>query len=890
MQFMNAFRNAWAIPLLRALLLAIPAGILAAPAAAGGLDPLLFESRPPGANPGAAAISNQIFPGHSFRLEQRAHVTALGAHLVGAVQAPGSVFAALYRIGTQDAAPGVINDHNLVATTLLEVVSNQPDDIYGTVDVTLEPGWYALIVGTGRHGASAGALQVRMPAAASQTTPRSWGPYSVNAGTGAASLNAARTRFMVHGTLLPPLPLPPEQFLDETARPWAWSEGYLPAVGNGEHLAVRFSLEHAVRLERVDTWLRTLSGNVYAAIFATAGPASPLPDPHSSGYDGLALASALIQGQPGWPDEYGTDLDVLLPPGHYALILGSDRFGATGHAQAMVIDDHIVRPGLERHNGNSWLPLSQNTIQVRLAGSLPPLVPTPQQLDFGSLLDGDQTTLDLQLHNQGSQPLALAGAQIQGPDASQFELAGDLDDCLLLAPDTGCSLSLAYRPAGPGNHDASLVLASTGDPAAATVALQGNSLPWSWVTPQVQGEGAIEPAQPQRIVHGHQAGFQLLPGIGHHLAEVTSSCGGSLEGEVFTTGPIQAECTVNARFAIDIFQVSASIDDSGSIDPAGTILVEYGQTPAFTISPDPGHHLDNIAGSCPGTLAGNIFTLAPVNADCSLHAHLALDPATTLTVVSGSNQSTSIDTDFAQPLVLRLSNDAGLPVPGVAVNFHAPGTGPSATVPVQANSNGQGLVSVSARANSQTGAYTILASADGIQEPARFHLANLPPHVELTLAVDNGLDYIAYGARAEWLLTLGNTGKEAAHGAEVLVPLPAQLDAGLAEWFCLDPDSGCRSAGTGALDDTGLHIPSDGQVQYLISAPVLPQAAGNDILLVAYAEVGHHVPVGASDRTTLVLFRDGFQTAPVDDQGATGTDHDSHGPSTMPAPDTPAGD
>lgn len=829
-----------------------------APAPAGSLDPLLFESRNAGHNSGAAAISQLVFPGHSFRLEERAHITALGAYLSSTT--PGSVFAALYRIGPHDAAPGVLDESGLVAATLLEADGNGAADVYGAVDVVVEPGWYAIVVGIGRHGASAGPLQVSMPSAGSQGTPQSWGPYSVNTTTGAANLNASRTRFMVHGTLLPPLPLPADRFLHETARPWAWWDGYLEAIGDGESLAVRFSLDRTTHIERVDTWLYRISGSVHAAIFPLASANAPLPDPQHPDYAAQAVASGLLHGEPGWPDEYGVELDVLLPPGDYALVLGSDQFGASGTAAAMAIDDHVVVPGLDRYNGSHWVRWNTTTISVRLSGRLPPLVADPRQLDFGTLLVGDEATLEAQLHNQGVDAASLVGLQLTGPDASQFELAGDSIPCQPLPAGASCTLEVQYHPAAPGPHAAQLLL-DTGTEVL-EVALAGDALAWAWVTPQVQGNGVIVPGEPQRAVLGEPLQFQLQPGTGHHLANVLGNCDGSLVGHTYTTQPITGDCTIQAVFAINTYQVAASAGDHGSISPAGELTVEHGQRPVFTIDADPGYHLAGIQGSCQGVLDGNQYTLAPVAGDCSLHASFALNPATQLEVVAGAGQSARINQPFDQPLVVAVRNDAGLPVPGTLVSFHAPSDGPGASLPAQASSDGAGLVTVAASANHLPGSYQVHASADGIETMAAFPLTNLPPAVTLGLSIDNGLEHLAYGAQGEWLVTLENTGKDPASGATVLLPVPAQLDAEAVRWTCLDPASGCTPAGSGSLDDQGLQLPAAGQVQYLLSGPVRSDSADAEVVLVGYADADHHAPVGASDRTWLVLFRDGFQAGP----------------------------
>lgn len=67
------------------------------------------------------------------------------------------------------------------------------------------------------------------------------------------------------------------------------------------------------------------------------------------------------------------------------------------------------------------------------------------------------------------------------------------------------------------------------------------------VTPVVTGSGTVTPATAQAVAYGQTTQFTLAPAAGQVLASA-SGCGGTLAGAVFTTAPIQADCTVSVRF------------------------------------------------------------------------------------------------------------------------------------------------------------------------------------------------------------------------------------------------------------------------------------------------------------------------------------------------------
>ena len=103
-------------------------------------------------------------------------------------------------------------------------------------------------------------------------------------------------------------------------------------------------------------------------------------------------------------------------------------------------------------------------------------------------------------------------------------------------------------------------------------------------------------------------------------------------------------------------------------------------------------------------------------------------PVVTITATSGSGQSATVSTAFANPLVATVKTN-GSPTSGVTVTFTAPGTGASgtfsggtntATVTTDANGN----ASPTFTANTIAGTYMVTASATGATAPASFGLTN----------------------------------------------------------------------------------------------------------------------------------------------------------------------
>ncbi len=175
-------------------------------------------------------------------------------------------------------------------------------------------------------------------------------------------------------------------------------------------------------------------------------------------------------------------------------------------------------------------------------------------------------------------------------------------------------------------------------------------------------------------------------------------------------------------------------------DSSGTPL--SGQTVTFT-APSAGPSL-NIISQTATTNASGIASIAVIaNSTVGTYSVTASAPASTgsVTLVTatfsltnaaqapahvnatgGTPQSAAINTAFGAALQVTVTDSAGTPISGVPVNFAAPGTGASASVAASAVTNGSGIATVTATANTTVGSYSVTASVG--QLTATFSLTN----------------------------------------------------------------------------------------------------------------------------------------------------------------------
>lgn len=171
---------------------------------------------------------------------------------------------------------------------------------------------------------------------------------------------------------------------------------------------------------------------------------------------------------------------------------------------------------------------------------------------------------------------------------------------------SGCAGSLAGNVYRTGPIDADCNVTATFE------AVAGSHT----VTPSAGEHGHLTPDTPQTVENGATTSFAVAPDE-HYRIDAVSGCDGTLDGDTYTTGPVTADCTVNATFAILTHTVTPEFTTGGSVEPATAQTVDDGATASFTITPD-GGGITFEASGCGGTLDGSVYTTAPVTEDCTV--------------------------------------------------------------------------------------------------------------------------------------------------------------------------------------------------------------------------------------------------------------------------------
>lgn len=161
-------------------------------AQAHGPGYMLFESalKPPTPLPvgGGTVVSSSFFSGLNFEITAPTRLTKVGAYFGSTT---GSLFGALVKTTgfAGIPVPPNLSGSDVRATTVITPPAGG-GDAWGNVDVTLEPGWYGLIFGSGKFGASGSSGLSAQP----DSNGGAWSPFSIRQSDGQRFFQATDVR------------------------------------------------------------------------------------------------------------------------------------------------------------------------------------------------------------------------------------------------------------------------------------------------------------------------------------------------------------------------------------------------------------------------------------------------------------------------------------------------------------------------------------------------------------------------------------------------------------------------------------------------------------------------------------------------------------------------
>lgn len=163
--------------------------------------------------------------------------------------------------------------------------------------------------------------------------------------------------------------------------------------------------------------------------------------------------------------------------------------------------------------------------------------------------------------------------------------------------------------------------------------------------------GSISPSGANNFAPGSSGhAFTATANANYNFTGFSGTCPGTTAGNVFTTGAINAACTVVADFAIQTYAVTLAVSENGhegngTVTP-GSQTINHGATASYTIAPQAGYQA--AVSGCGGTAqagltASTVYTTAPISAACTVDVEFT--PLTyAVTASAGSNGALVVQT------------------------------------------------------------------------------------------------------------------------------------------------------------------------------------------------------------------------------------------------------
>jgi len=193
----------------RVLLVAAVSGTAGVPGAKAALFYQSATTLRTGATTGAGGVQTdtEFYSGVNFQVTTPVTVDHIGGHFYNSfVNGNNAIFGAIVPVTGQFNPPAPADlSSNVLATTLITLPpQGTSDNVKGALSLTLQPGWYGEIFGSGRFGATADftiAVATRDDGAANAGLVQT---YALRQPDGAFFRQAAGVRYFVEGTVPEP--------------------------------------------------------------------------------------------------------------------------------------------------------------------------------------------------------------------------------------------------------------------------------------------------------------------------------------------------------------------------------------------------------------------------------------------------------------------------------------------------------------------------------------------------------------------------------------------------------------------------------------------------------------------------------------------------------------
>jgi hypothetical protein len=160
------------------------------------------------------------------------------------------------------------------------------------------------------------------------------------------------------------------------------------------------------------------------------------------------------------------------------------------------------------------------------------------------------------------------------------------------------------------------------------------------ITATAGPNGSVTPAGVTIVNYGGSQAYSITPDAGYFIADVfaDSVSVGAVSSYAFNN--VTSDHTLEATFALTEHTITATASAGGSISPSGLVGASDGGSRTFTITPNPGYHIDSVVvdGVSQGTPV--TYDFLNITANHTIAAYFSVNQYT-ITATAGSGGSIS---------------------------------------------------------------------------------------------------------------------------------------------------------------------------------------------------------------------------------------------------------
>ena len=166
------------------------------------------------------------------------------------------------------------------------------------------------------------------------------------------------------------------------------------------------------------------------------------------------------------------------------------------------------------------------------------------------------------------------------------------------------------------------------------------------LTPSAGSNGSINPSAPVIINEGLNQSFSMTPSTGYHIDSVIVDGSYAGTSSTYDFNDVTTNHTIDVKFAINTYNIVASVNGNGSATPSGTTVVNYGANQSYSIAGDTGYHIDSVLvdGVNQGAIASYDFTNVTANRTIAAYFTINSYTVTAIAVSNGSISSPGVST------------------------------------------------------------------------------------------------------------------------------------------------------------------------------------------------------------------------------------------------------